>query len=163
MLNSIKWLNVQYINDINNIPYIRSNIKERKTTKATFVQSIFALDKDLKLVSPYIKVNKVMVPIEKYALDNKQTISDLLRSGIPIFYKYDSFVYLAIVDYRIKDRRMTNNSIDLMVPIDIEEDNSMLTVFSVKSQFEENIIKLLDRFCKSLILVRSNKTVKSKA
>ncbi|HFL3696596.1 TPA: hypothetical protein ACG3QY_001706 [Clostridioides difficile] len=163
MLNSIKWLNVQYINDINNIPYIRSNIKERKTTKATFIQSIFALDKDLKLVSPYIKVNKVMVPIEKYALDNKQTISDLLRSGIPIFYKYDSFVYLAIVDYRIKDRRMTNNSIDLMVPVDIEEDNSMLTVFSVKSQFEENIIKLLDRFCKSLVLVRSNKTVKSKA
>ncbi|HFL3653854.1 TPA: hypothetical protein ACG3P3_001578 [Clostridioides difficile] len=163
MLNSIKWLNVQYINDINNIPYIRSNIKERKTTKATFIQSIFALDKDLKLVSPYIKVNKVMVPIEKYASDNEQTVSDLLRSGIPIFYKYDSFVYLAVVDYRIKDRRMTNNSIDLMVPVDIEEDSSMLTIFSVKSQFEEKIIKLLNRFCKSLVLVRSNKTVKSKA
>lgn len=163
MLSSIKWLNVQYINDINNVPFVRSTIKERKNTKATFIQSIFALDKDLKLVSPYIKVNKVMVPIEKYALDNEQTVSDLLRSGTPIFYKYDSFVYLAVVDYRIKDKRMTNNSIDLMVPVDIEEDSSTLTVFSVKSQFEENIIKLLNRFCKPLVLLRSNKTVKSKA
>ncbi|EQF29931.1 hypothetical protein QEW_4495 [Clostridioides difficile CD160] len=163
MLNNIKCSSVQYTSDINNIPYIKSTIKKRKTTKATFIQSIFALDKDLKLVSPYIKTNKIMIPIEKYASDNNQTVSDLLRSGIPIFYKYDSFVYLAVVEYSIKDKRMTNKSIDLMIPIDIEEDRSMLTIFSVLSQFEENIINLLNKFCKSLVLVRSNKTVKTKS